>query len=146
MGPSKAGAHNLPLPGPSLQPALLGAGGAAAAAAAGPSSASSSSRPEAARQFDKAKLYYTLLTYSPEGLLATVAEKPRRFSPAEYAALLGASVPERATVTPEHRAQLQRTLEAAGAGAGGPRGPKGVAKGGAALAALVKAVVKPQQQ
>ncbi len=132
-----------PLPHPSLripgclQPALLGVGGSGSAA----------SRPEAARQFDKAKLYYTLLTYSVEGLLATVAEKPHRFSPAEYAALLAASVPERPPATAEQRAALQRTLAEAGAGAGGSKtGSSGVraAKGSAnaALAAFVKAVVK----
>ncbi len=106
---------------------------------------SAASRPEAARQFDKAKLYYTLLTYSVEGLLATVAEKPHRFTPAEYAALLAASVAERPAVTSEQRAALQRTLaEAGAAGAKGGGGGSRAAKGGAnaALAAFVKAVVK----
>lgn len=60
-----------------------------------------------------AKLYYTLLTYSAEGLVATVAEKPHRFSAAEYLALLGADVAER-PVSAEHRAALQRVLADAG--------------------------------
>ncbi len=48
------------LPPTCVQPALLGVGGS------GGAGSGSTSRPEAARQFDKAKLYYTLLTYSVE--------------------------------------------------------------------------------
>jgi hypothetical protein len=104
----------------SLQPALVGAGG-------GP-------RPDAARHFDRAKLYYTLLTYSAEGLVATVAERPNRFTAAEYLALLSADVAER-QVTPEHRAALQRVLTDAG------RMAKPASKANAALqGALAKAV------
>lgn len=111
----------------------------------------STSRPEAARQFDKAKLYYTLLTYSIEGLLATVAEKPHRFSAAEYSALLAASVPERTPASQEQRTALQRILAEAGLGGpGGGSGKSGGKSGGkgsnaAGLAAFVKSVVKQQQ-
>ncbi|PRW57112.1 exocyst complex component SEC8 [Chlorella sorokiniana] len=87
----------------SLQPALSGVG----------TTGTGSFRPEAARAFDRAKLYYTLLTYSAEGLVATVAEKPHRFSGPEYLALLAANVVER-PVTVEHRQQLQRVLTEAG--------------------------------
>ena len=76
-----------------------------------------------------------------QGLLATVAEKPHRFTPAEYGGLLAASVPERTPATPEQRQQLQRVLAEAGvapSGAGGGASKGG--KGGKALAALVKAV------
>jgi hypothetical protein len=81
-----------------------------------------------------------LLTYSAEGLVATVAEKPHRFSPAEYGALLAASVAER-PVAPEQRAALQRVLADAG------RAAKPAAKANAALlqgaiAKAVKAVIK----
>ena len=129
----------------SLQPTLLGVGGSSGSSSGGVASA----RPEATRAFDKAKLYYTLLTYSVEGLLATVAEKPHRFSAAEYSALLAANVAERPAATPEQRAALQRTLAEAGVGGSGGKGSGGggglkAAKGtaNAALAAFVKAVVK----
>lgn len=78
-----------------------------------------------------AKLYYTLLTYSAEGLVATVAEKPHRFSGPEYLALLAANVVER-SVTAEHRQQLQRVLTEAGR----------LAKPGKANAALQGALAK----
>ncbi|GAB4819189.1 hypothetical protein N2152v2_006235 [Parachlorella kessleri] len=128
----------------SLQPTLLGVGGAGGSSSSG---GVAPSRPEATRAFDKAKLYYTLLTYSLEGLLATVAEKPHRFSPSEYSALLAANVAERPAATPEQRAALQRTLTEAGVGGGSGKGSGGglkAAKGtaNAALAAFVKAVVK----
>lgn len=105
----------------SLQPALAGV-------------AAGGGRSDAARAFDRAKLYYTLLTYSAEGLVATVAEKPHRFSTAEFQALMGASVAER-SVTEAHKAALQRVLTDAG------RLAKPASKANAALqGALAKAV------
>lgn len=109
----------------SLQPALLsGAGGGAGGG---------SFRPDAARQFDRAKLYFTLLTYSAEGLVATAAERPHRFTAPEYMALLAADVAER-PVTPEHRAALQRVLTEAGQLA------KPASKANAALQAIARAI------
>lgn len=78
-----------------------------------------------------AKLYYTLLTYSADGLVATVTEKPHRFSGPEYLALLAANVVER-PVMPEHRQQLQRVLTEAGR----------LAKPGVGKAALQGALAK----
>ncbi len=110
----------------SLQPALAGAAGGGG-------------RPDAARAFDRAKLYYTLLTYSAEGLVATAAEKPHRFSPAEYAALLAASVIER-PVSAEQRAALARVLADAG------RASKPVSKANAALQGAIAKAVKAIKQ
>ena len=64
----------------------------------------------------QAKLYYTLLTYSAEGLVATAAEKPHRFSADEYRALLAANVAGR-PVSADQRAALQRVLAEAARGA-----------------------------
>ena len=140
-----------------LQPALSSAGSGAGGGGGGPgAAAAAATRTEASRHFDRAKLYYTLLTYSPEGLVATAAEKPHRFTAPEYAALLAVTVPER-PVSPEHRAALQRVLaEAArgpvkgggsaaggGAGAGGggdPAGGGGGRAGASTLNSLVKAI------
>lgn len=47
-------------------------------------------RPEAARAFDKARAYYNLLALPPPALLRVAAERPGRFFPAEYQALLQA--------------------------------------------------------
>ncbi|KAL4452048.1 hypothetical protein ABPG75_007710 [Micractinium tetrahymenae] len=110
----------------SLQPALAGA-------------AAGGGRPDAARAFDRAKLYYTLLSYSAEGLVATAAEKPHRFSPAEYAALLGASVAER-PVSAEQRAALARVLADAG------RAAKPTSKANAALQGAIAKAVKAIKQ
>jgi hypothetical protein len=108
----------------SLQPALSGVGSGTGAG---------SFRPDAARQFDRAKLYFTLLTYSAEGLVATVAERPHRFTAPEFTALLAAEVAER-PVTPEHRAALQRVLTDAGQLA------KPASKANAALQAIARAI------
>ena len=116
----------------SLQPALAGV--------AGGGSSSGGARPDAARQFDRAKLYYTLLTYSAEGLVATVAEKPHRFTAAEYTALLAASVAER-PVAPEQRAALQKVLSDASRAAK-PAGKANAALLQGAIAKAVKAVTK----
>lgn len=57
-----------------LQPTLASVGG--------------SVKPDATKQFDKARLYFSLLMYSPEGLQKAVSDKPGRFTAAEYTALL----------------------------------------------------------
>ena len=116
----------------SLQPALSGVGGASGG---GSGAGAGGFRPDAARQFDRAKLYYTLLTYSAEGLVTTAAEKPHRFSAAEYQALLAATVIER-PVTPDQRQQLQRVLTEAG------RLAKPTSKANAALQGALAKVVK----
>ena len=43
---------------------------------------------DAVRQFDKARLYFSLLMYSPEGLQRAIMDKPGRFTLSEYTALL----------------------------------------------------------
>lgn len=60
-----------------LQPALasLGAG-------------SGAPHPEASRGFDHARTYYALLTSPADSLVKAAAERPLRFTPAEYLALL----------------------------------------------------------
>ncbi len=45
-------------------------------------------RPEAARAFERARTYYSLLTLPVEGLLRAATDKPTAFTPAEYLALL----------------------------------------------------------
>ena len=57
-----------------LQPALASLAGASSS--------------NADRQFDKARLYFSLLMYSPEGLQRAVMDKPGRFTLSEYTALL----------------------------------------------------------
>ena len=47
-----------------------------------------SSSSDAAKQFDKARLYFSLLLYSPEGLQRAITDKPGRFTLQEYTALL----------------------------------------------------------
>ena len=44
--------------------------------------------PDTSHVFDHARAYYTLLTTSTDGLLRAAAERPTRFTPAEYMALL----------------------------------------------------------
>ena len=61
-----------------LQPALASLEGASSS--------------EAAKQFDKARLYFSLLMYSPEGLQRAMMDKPGRFSLSEYTALLQVGV------------------------------------------------------
>lgn len=51
-------------------------------------SVAGSVKPDATKQFDKARLYFSLLMYSPEGLQKAVSDKPGRFTSAEYTALL----------------------------------------------------------
>lgn len=60
-----------------LQPALssLGATGGAF-------------RPESARAFEKARAYYSLLTVPPDALLKAATDRPTRFTPTEYMALM----------------------------------------------------------
>ena len=48
-------------------------------------------KPDATKQFDKARLYFSLLMYSPEGLQKAVSDKPGRFTAAELTALLQVS-------------------------------------------------------
>ena len=43
---------------------------------------------DAGRQFDKARLYFSLLMYSPDGLQRAIMDKPGRFTLSEYTALL----------------------------------------------------------
>jgi hypothetical protein len=50
-------------------------------------------RPEAARAFEKARAYYGLLTVSVDTLLKAASDRPGRFTPAEYLALLQARSP-----------------------------------------------------
>lgn len=45
-------------------------------------------RPEAARAFERARAYYSLLTLPVEGLLRAASDKPTRFTQMEYQALL----------------------------------------------------------
>lgn len=70
--------------------------------------------PDPTRQLEKAKLYFSLLLQSPETLINTVAQKPKRFSGEEYSALLNVNVVGR-KVTSEHKRQLQSVLVAAAA-------------------------------
>jgi len=44
------------------------------------------------KHFDKARLYFSLLMYSPEGLQKAASDKPGRFTVAEYTALLQVSI------------------------------------------------------
>ncbi|KAK9837523.1 hypothetical protein WJX81_008555 [Elliptochloris bilobata] len=82
-------------------------------------------RPEAARAFDKARAYYGLLALPAAGLLRVAAERPGRFFPAEYQALLQVKYEER-EVTAEQRAELARIIAAGGnAGARRSRAPQG---------------------
>ena len=60
-----------------VQPALSSLGAAGAAF-----------RPESARAFEKARAYYGLLMLPADGLIKAAAEKPKRFTSAEYMALL----------------------------------------------------------
>jgi hypothetical protein len=60
-----------------LQPGLAAAGAAGGAF-----------RPEAVRAFERARTYYTLLTYSADSLVKVAADRPGRFTPSEYLALL----------------------------------------------------------
>ena len=60
-----------------VQPALSSLGAAGAAF-----------RPESARAFEKARAYYSLMTLPPDALIKAAAEKPKRFTPSEYMALL----------------------------------------------------------
>lgn len=57
-----------------LQPALASLEGASSS--------------DAARQFEKARLYFSLLMYTPEGLQRAIMDKPGRFTLSEYSALL----------------------------------------------------------
>ncbi|KAK9815816.1 hypothetical protein WJX72_010122 [[Myrmecia] bisecta] len=66
-------------------------------------------RPEASRQFEKARTYYGLVTYKADDLLKAAAEKPTRFTAAEYTALLQVNFVDR-PVTVEQRAQLARIV------------------------------------
>lgn len=70
---------------------------------------------DASRALEKAKLYYSLLTHSPEALLTAVAQKPRRFACDEYEALFKANMVGR-RVTGEHVGRLQQVLTAAAVG------------------------------
>ena len=47
---------------------------------------------DAGRQFDKARLYFSLLMYSPEGLQRAIMDKPGRFTLSEYTALVQVSL------------------------------------------------------
>ena len=46
---------------------------------------------DATKHFDKARLYFSLLMYSPEGLQKAASDKPGRFTVAEYTALMQVS-------------------------------------------------------
>jgi len=64
------------------------------------------------REYDLARLYYTLATHSPEGIIATAKDKPHRFSKKEWMALLRARVMER-QVKPQHKVDLEKVMEEA---------------------------------
>jgi hypothetical protein len=90
-----------------LQPVLCAAGGVGEGPLpVGPG------LPDPSRQLEKAKMYYSLLLQSPEALINTVAQKPKRFSGEEYSALLNVNVVGR-KVTVEHKQQLHNVLAAA---------------------------------
>ena len=131
----------------SLQPALAGVGGGGSAAGA-PGSSAGSSRQASTKQFERAKQYYQLLTYSAEGVVQTAVDKPTRWSGAEYLALLAVDVPGR-PVTLEHRQQLERVLVDAGRlqRASKPSAlQQGIAKGAVAtLQGLQQGIAKVQQ-
>lgn len=96
-----------------LQPVL-------AACAAGPlidedPQAAETTRADASRQLEKAKLYYSMLTYSADSLLSSIAHKPRRFGGEEYKALFMAHVPGR-EVGAEHFSRLSQILESPASG------------------------------
>ena len=61
-----------------LQPTLASLGGPA--------------KNDVTKHFDKARLYFSLLMYSPEGLQKAASDKPGRFTVAEYTALLQVSI------------------------------------------------------
>lgn len=92
-----------------LQPVLCAAGGVGE----GPLPVGAG-MPDPTRQLEKAKMYYSLLLQSPEALISTVAQKPKRFCGEEYSALLNVNVVGR-KVTSEHKQQLQSVLVAAAA-------------------------------
>ncbi|KAL0041965.1 hypothetical protein WJX79_010411 [Trebouxia sp. C0005] len=64
---------------------------------------------DAAKHFDKARLYFSLLMYLPEGLQKAASDKPGRFTLAEYTALLQANVIGR-NVTAEQKAAVLRVV------------------------------------
>lgn len=74
-----------------VQPALSSLGAAGAAF-----------RPESARAFEKARAYYSLLTLPADGLIKAAAEKPKRFTSAEYMALLQVCTHPPCLVLTEH--------------------------------------------
>ncbi|DBA83817.1 TPA: hypothetical protein ACH3X1_006340 [Trebouxia sp. C0004] len=78
-----------------LQPTLASLGGPA--------------QGDVTKHFDKTRLYFSLLMYSPEGLQKAASDKPGRFSVAEYTALLQANVLGR-TVTAEQKAAVLRVV------------------------------------
>ena len=86
-----------------LQPVLCSAGGVGETQL-GPG------MPDPTRQLEKAKFYYSLLTQTPDIVVATAAAKSRRFSAEEYMALLNAPVPGR-RVTAEHKQQMQIVMQ-----------------------------------
>ncbi len=43
---------------------------------------------QASRSFERARTYFTLLTYSADSLVKVAADRPGRFTPTEYLALL----------------------------------------------------------
>ncbi|CAL5223744.1 g6305 [Coccomyxa viridis] len=88
-----------------VQPALSSLGAAGAAF-----------RPESARAFEKARAYYSLLTLPADGLIKAAAEKPKRFTSAEYMALLQVDYAGR-EVTGDHLSQLSKIV--------GAKDPKG---------------------
>ena len=45
-------------------------------------------QPQAVRAFDRARTYYGLLTLPADALVKVAIDKPQRFSPAEYQAIL----------------------------------------------------------
>jgi hypothetical protein len=76
------------------------------------SAAGGAFRPESARAFEKARAYYGLLTVPADALLRAAAERPTRFTAAEYTAMLQVSLlPEtRCGITMVHLSNVKKLL------------------------------------
>ena len=61
------------------------------------------------KEYDVARIYFTLLTHSPEGVISTAREKPHRFKNQEWLTLFDVKVIDR-TITQLHRVNLQNAL------------------------------------
>ena len=73
-------------------------------------SAGVSSNAESARAYERAKGYYTLITLPADEVVRLAVDKPLRYSPAEWRALLAVRVPGRA-VSDSASSSLYRALD-----------------------------------